>query len=51
MDLRAPQTRQGKAQSAGKGDSLFKDCNAALAGLGRSLRANREAAICVVARA
>ena len=28
--------------------ALYKDCNAALADLGRSLRASQEAVICVV---
>jgi len=40
---------QDKAQSAVNGGSIRKDCNAALAHLVTSLRARREATICVVA--
>ena len=47
--VRAAQIRQGKAQAEGDGPSLAKDCNAALAHLDGSLRARRQAAICVVA--
>ena len=39
---------QGKAQFAANGYSIGKDCNAALVHLGTSLRARREAVICVV---
>ena len=41
--FRAQQRRQDKAQSAGNGAALVKDCNAVLAPLLRSLRAGREA--------
>lgn len=40
---------QGKAQFEANGYSIGKDCNAALVHLGASLRARREAVICVVA--
>jgi hypothetical protein len=36
---------QDKAQSAGNGRVLCKDCNAVLSHLGRSLRASREALV------
>ncbi len=41
---RASQKIQVKAQSAGNGRCLFKDCNAGLDPLGRSLRASRDRA-------
>jgi len=40
---------QDKAQFAGNGCSIGKDCNAVLGHLVASLRARREAVICVVA--
>ncbi len=43
--LRATQMIQDKAQSAGNGVFLFKDCNAVLDHLGSSLRASREAVV------
>lgn len=44
-EIRIPQISQDKAQLAGNGYSLDKSCNA---GLGDSLRASRETAICCV---
>jgi hypothetical protein len=43
--FRAPLGCQCKARSAGNGPALSKDCNAAMAAKGRSLRASQEAAI------
>ena len=40
---------QDKAQFAGNGYSIGKSCNAVLGHLVASLRARREAAICIVA--
>ncbi len=48
VDSRSPQTSQDKAQFAGNGASLVKNCNAGLGDLGASLRARRETAICRV---
>ncbi len=47
-DYRSPQIAQDKAQFAGNGPSLVKNCNAGLGDLGASLRARRETAICCV---
>ena len=49
VDYRSPQISQDKAQFAGNGASLVKNCNAGLGDLGASLRARRETAICCVA--
>ena len=46
--FRATQMIQDKAQSAGNGMVLYKDCNAVLDHLGCALRASHEAAVPVV---